>query len=107
MHPVAVAKKYVELARQTGRSTELIKSLPDEKCAIMTISYADHDNLKALLTQHRPDYNQDNITWLVYSPTEGWRNKTLFRDMHLYLDNSVLDQISIWQVDSINQVYGK
>ena len=74
---------------------------------MLSSSHAANDNLKLKLKELRPEYNLDNVEWLVYKPNSGWRDKTIFRDMHVFLDSSLLDEISINQVKAINDVYGK
>ncbi len=107
MNPVNVATKYVELGRQNGKTKALVMSLPDEKCAILTIANDNHDYIRTMIRDLRPDYNLDNVLFLEYSPGSGWRDKLLFRDMHVFLDNSVLDHNAIHLTKAINDVYGK
>jgi len=107
MTPTQLAEQYIELSKNPGKTTALINALPNEKCAVMSSSHAANDNIKDKLKQLRPDYNSDNVEWLVYSPNSGWRDKTLLRDMHVYLDDSLIGDMSINQIKAINDVYGK
>jgi hypothetical protein len=107
MTPIQLAEQYNELGKNSGKTTALINALPNEKCAVMSSSHAANDNIKLKLKELRPDYNFNNVEWLVYSPNSGWRDKTLLRDMHVFLDNILLDEMSINQVKAINDVYGK
>jgi hypothetical protein len=107
MTPTQLAEQYVELSKNSGKTTALINALPNEKCAVMSSSHAANDNIKDKLKELRPDYNLDNVEWLVYSPNSGWRDKTLLRDMHVYLDDSLIGEMSINQIKAINDVYGK
>lgn len=107
MTPVALAEKYVELSRGNGKTTALIMSLPDEKCAVLANSQQDCDNIKNRVKELRPDYNIDNITFLVYTMGSGWRDKLLFRDMYVYIDHGVLDLNNVGLTKAINEVYGK
>jgi len=102
-----LAEHYVQLSDNPNKIVSLVNALPNEKCAILSASHAANDNIKDTLKQIRPDYNLDNITWLVYNQSSGWRDKTLFRDMHVYIHNSVLDDMSINHAKAINDVYGK
>lgn len=107
MTPTNVVQKYIEKSRQTGRTQALIESLPDEKCAVLVMSHPAGESLKERISATRPDYDIDNVTILVYAPNSGWRDKLLFREMHVYFDNDVVDDLAVRQVDTINQVYGK
>jgi len=107
MTPTQLAKQYTELGDTQAKTNALLNALPNEKCAVLSSSHASNDNLKDKLKELRPDYNQDNVVWLVYEQNSGWRDKTLFRDMHIYLENSLLDEMNINQVKAINDVYGK
>lgn len=107
MDPVQVAEKYVELGRRTGKTTAMIMALPDEKCAIISTNKPTNDNIREMIKDLRPDYNIDNVTFLTYVPGSGWRDQLLLRDMHVYFDNSVIDDVIVHHVSSINQVYGK
>ena len=107
MSPTELARKFVHLSSQSGKTTELINALPNERCAIMTAS---NDNAKALkkrIQEQRPEYNVDNIEFVTYVPGSGWRDKLLLREMHVYFDNDVLDDVIVHHVSAINQVYGK
>lgn len=105
--PTCVIKKYIEKSRQSGRTQALIESLPDEKCAILVLNHSAGVELKKRIKEQRPEYNVDNVSVLVYAPNTGWRDNLLLRDMHVYFDNDVIDELSIRQVDAVNQVYGK
>lgn len=107
MTPVDVAEKYVELGRQNGKTTAMIAALPDEKCAILAANQAAIDMIKARIEEIRPEYNINNVVFLTYHPGSGWRDKLLFRDMHVFIDNSVLDINSVSLTKAINDVYGK
>lgn len=107
MTPVTVATEYVQLSRQSGKTKALVMSLPNEKCAILTSNANLHDYIKKMIQDLRPEYNVDNVTFLVYAPGTGWRDKLLFRDMHVFLDNSVTDINTINLTKAINDVYGK
>ena len=107
MSPVELAHKYVDLGRGMGYTTALINALPDERCAIVTMTWANADRIKKCIMELRPDYNIDNVEFVTYQPNSGWRDKLLFREMHVYFDNDVLDDIAVQHVSSMNQVYGK
>lgn len=107
MNPVELAEKFVELGRKTGKTTAMVMALPDEKCAIITSNSSLYDYIRSMIKDLRPDYNIDNVTFLTYAPGSGWRDKLLFREMHVYFDNSVLDDVIVHHVSAINQVYGK
>lgn len=107
MTPIDLANTFVKLGRRNGKTTELVKSLPDEKCAVLALSNADINDIKQMIKEHRPDYDMDYVTFLVYNPDSGWRDKLLFRDMHVFIDNSVLDLNSVYLTKAINDVYGK
>lgn len=107
MTPMDVAQKFVELSRGNGKTKVLIESLPDEPCAILV---GDNDNIKTLksrIAEQRPEYNVDNIEFLLYRPNSGWRDKLLFRNKHVFMDNDILDELIVLQVKAINDVYGK
>lgn len=107
MTPTDLAHRYVDLHRGLGYTTELVNALPDERCAVITMSRANATRIKECIKDLRPDYNLDNIEFVTYAPNSGWRDKLLFREMHVYFDNDVLDDIVVHHVSSINQVYGK
>lgn len=107
MTPMQVAEKYVELGRRNGKTTAMISALPNEKCAILVASNDNVDTLKTRITEQRPDYDLENVTFLLYRPNSGWRDRLLLRDMHVYIDNDVLDELCVLQVKAINDVYGK
>lgn len=107
MTPTNVVHKYIQKSRRSGRTHALIESLPDEKCAVLVMSHKAGDELKKRIQEQRPDYNVDNVSVLVYAPNSGWRDNLLLRDMHVYFDNDVVDELSLRQVEAINQVYGK
>lgn len=107
MTPTQLAEQYIELGKNSGKTTALINALPNERCAVMSSSHAANDNIKIKLKELRPDYNTDNVEWLVYASNSGWRDKTLFRDMHVYLDDTLLGEMCVNQVKAINDVYGK
>lgn len=107
MTPMQVAEKYVELGKQNGKTTAMIMSLPNEKCAILANDNNSCNNIKKMIQELRPEYNIEYVTFLSYIPNSGWRDQLLFRDMHVYIDNSVLDLNNIYLTKSINDVYGK
>lgn len=107
MNPIDLTHKFIDMNRGRGLTTELIKSLPNEKCAIITMSQASSKALKSRIAEERPDIRIDDIEFLTYAPNSGWRDKLLFRDMHVYFDNDVLNDILIHHVSAINGVYGK
>lgn len=107
MNPTELAYKYVDLHRGLGYTTALINALPNERCAVVTMSRANADRIKKCIGELRPEYNIDNIEFVTYAPNSGWRDKLLFREMHVYFDNDVLDDVVVHHVSSINQVYGK
>ena len=107
MGPVELAEKYVEMGRKTGKTTAMVMALPDEKCAIITSNRGLYDYIKDMIRDLRPDYNIDNVVFLTYAPGSGWRDQLLLRNMHVYFDNSVIDDVIVHHVSSINQVYGK
>lgn len=107
MSPVEVAEKYVELGRGSGKTTAMIMALPNEKCAVITSTKSQHETLKKFISELRPEYNLENVTFLTYAPGSGWRDQLLLRNMHVYFDNSVIDDVIVHHVKAINQVYGK
>ena len=107
MSPVEVAEKYVELSRKTGRTTHLVMSLPNERCAILSRDDETSQQVKKLIQKLRPEYNIENVLFLTYQQNSGWRNHTVGRDIHMFVDNSVLDDMVVGQVKGINDVYGK
>ncbi len=107
MSPTQVATQYVELSRQNGKTKTLVMALPDEKCAVLTAAAEQHAYIKKMIQDLRPDYKISNITFLVYSPGSGWRDQLLFRNMHVFLDNSVTDLNTLYLTKAINDVYGK
>lgn len=107
MTPMQVAEKYVELSRQNGKTSAMIMALPNEKCAILANDNDTLEHIKTMIRELRPEYNVDNVTFLSYKPGSGWRDKLLFRDMHVFIDNSVLDLNNIYLTKAINDVYGK
>lgn len=107
MTPVQLAEQYVELGKGNGKTTALVMSLPNEKCAILANDNQTLEQIKNMIKELRPEYNVDNVTFLSYKPGSGWRDKLLFRDMHVFIDNSVLDLNSVGLAQAINEVYGK
>ena len=107
MTPVQLAEQYVELSKGNGKTTALVMSLPNEKCAILANDNETLEQIKNMIKELRPEYNVDNVTFLSYKPGSGWRDKLLFRDMHVFLDNSVIDLNSVGLARAINEVYGK
>ncbi len=107
MTPVQVAEQFVELSKQNGKTTAMIMALPNEKCAILAKDNETCDQIKKMVQELRPEYNIEHITFLSYKPNSGWRDKLLFRDMHVFLDNSVTDINTIGLTKAINEVYGK
>ena len=107
MTPMQVAEKFVELGRGNGKTTALVMSLPNEKCAVLANDNETIEQIKKMISELRPEYNVDNVTFLSYKPGSGWRDKLLFRDMHVFIDNSVIDLNSVGLTRVINEVYGK
>lgn len=107
MSPSELAYKFVDMNRGTGRTTALINALPNERCAVMTMSVANGNEIKRRIAEQRPEYNIDNVEFVTYVPNSGWRDKLLFREMHVYFDNDVLDSVVKHHVSAINEVYGK
>ena len=107
MTPTQVAEKYVELGRGNGKTTAMIMALPDEKCAILAANHQVLDMIKGMIRKLRPDYNVDNVTFVSYHPNSGWRDRLLFRDLHVFVDNSVTDLNNVHLTKAINEVYGK
>lgn len=107
MTPVELAKQFISNASKTGRTSALIAALPDERCAIISASNDNVATLKKRIQEERPDYNIENVEFLTYLPNSGWRDKLLFREMHVYFDNDTLDDVLLHHVSAINQVYGK
>ena len=107
MTPVQLAEQYVEMSKGNGKTTALVMSLPNEKCAILANDNETLEQIKNIIKELSPEYNVDNVTFLSYKPGSGWRDKLLFRDMHVFLDNSVIDLNSVGLARAINEVYGK
>lgn len=107
MSPTELAYKFVDMNRGTGRTTALINALPNERCAVITMSIANGDEIKRRIVEQRPDYNIDNVEFLTYRPGSGWRDRLLLRNLHVYFDNDVLDDVMQHHVKAINEVYGK
>lgn len=105
--PVELAAQYVDKDKHNEKTTMLVNSLPEEKCAVLAYNLARCDEIKEALKNIRPKYDLDKITFLVYLPNSGWRDKLLFRDMHVFMDHMVLDENNVGLVSAINQVYGK
>lgn len=107
MTPVQVAEQYVQLNKQNGKTAAMIMALPNEKCAILANDNETCNRIKKMITELRPEYNVDNVVFVSYNPHSGWRDKLILRDMHVYVDNSVLDFNNIYLTKAINDVYGK
>lgn len=107
MNPVDVANKFVSLGRQNGKTQLLIDSLPDEQCAVMVASNDNIEPLKQRIISQRPGYNVDNVTFVVYGRNSGWRDTLLSKNMDVYVDNDVLDEVYALHVKAINDIYGK
>jgi hypothetical protein len=107
MKPVELVNAFIQKSSQVGKTAMLIDSLPNEKCAVFTSSYQSGLNLKKRITEQRPDYNVNNITFVSYTKNSGWRDKLLSKDMDVYFDNDTLDQLLVHHVEAINKVYGK
>ena len=71
------------------------------------MSIANGDEIKRRIVEQRPDYNIDNVEFLTYRPGSGWRDRLLLRNLHVYFDNDVLDDVMQHHVKAINEVYGK
>jgi hypothetical protein len=107
MTPVEVAQEYVQKSRKVGKTHAMIMALPDEKCAVMTMSEEHSKHVKDLIKKQRPEYNMDNLTVVVYNRRSGWRDKVQGKDMPVYIDHSVLDAMSVDHVKAINTTYGR
>lgn len=107
MNPTQLAYKFVDMNRGTGRTNALINALPDEKCAVMTLSAEASDEIKRRIAEHRPDYNLDNVVFVSYRPGSGWRDRLVGQYMPVYFDNDVLDDVIQHHVKAINEIYGK
>lgn len=107
MTPTELAVKYVNMNRGTGRTAALIESLPDEKCAVITMSTASSSEIKRRIAEQRPDYNIDNVQFATYRPGSGWRDVLIGRYLPVYFDNDVLDDVMVRHVKAINELYGK
>lgn len=105
--PVELAAKFVDKDRDTEKTLMLVNSLPNEKCAVLAYNLSRCNEIKKTLIETRPEYNIDNVAFLIYLPNSGWRDKLLFRDMHVFLDHVILDENNIGLTKSINLVYGK
>ena len=105
--PVELAAQYVDKEKHNEKTLMLVNSLPNEKCAVLAYDHNRCDEIKKALMQERPEYNLDKVTFLVYLPNSGWRDKLLFRDMHVFMDHVVLDVNNVGLTKSINDVYGK
>lgn len=105
--PVELAEQYVDKDRHNEKTLMLVNSLPNEKCAVLAYNLSRCDEIKESLKQNRPEYDLDKVTFLVYLPNSGWRDKLLFRDMHVFLDHVILDVNNVGLTKSINDVYGK
>lgn len=107
MSPVEVARKFVDMNRGTGRTTALIKSLPNERCAVVTLSVQRYEDIKNRIAELRPEYDLTNVEFVTYRPGSGWRDKLIGQNMDVYFDNDVLDDIIVHHVSGINEIYGK
>lgn len=105
--PVELAAQYVDKDKHNEKTLMLVNSLPNEKCAVLAYDLSRLDEIKNALKQNRPEYNLDKVTFLVYLPNSGWRDKLLFRDMHVFMDHVILDVNNVGLTKSINDVYGK
>lgn len=107
MNPEILTSEFVSMGRGTGRTAKLIASLPNERCAVMSSTLINSKNLKKRVIKERPDLNVNNILFLAYMPNTGWRDHLLLKDIHVYFDNDVLDDIIVHHVRTINAQYGK
>ena len=105
--PVELAAQYVDKDKHNEKTLMLVNSLPNEKCAVLAYDLSRLDEIKNALKQNRPEYDLDKVTFLVYLPNSGWRDKLLFRDMHVFMDHVILDVNNVGLTKSINDVYGK
>lgn len=105
--PTELAAKYVNDNQTIEKTLMLVNSLPEEKCAVLAYDQKRLDEIKKVLQEERPDYDINYVTFLIYLPNSGWRDKLLFRDMHVFLDHVILDVNNVGLTKSINEVYGK
>jgi hypothetical protein len=107
MNPTELAEHYGTFSRNTGRTTALVMSLPAEPCFIMVHDISFGEVIKELIKKHRPEYNLDNVTIISKNAGTGWRDSTISRNKHIYIDHQVLERDMIHQVKGINDMYGK
>lgn len=105
MTPNQLADYYLLQSRRSGRTLQLVASLPNRPCKVIVHSTRMADYLKGLIGQYRPDLDIRNIRILNwYSPKLG--EHLGYTDGPVYFDNAVLDMEMIETVRRFNRVYG-
>lgn len=60
-----LSKRYIDLGRQTGKSTLLIEALPDAPCIVACHSYDMSKIIMRRIHEIRPQYDLKQITFVI------------------------------------------
>ena len=97
--PVGVANYYVDAARQLGRTTQMVKSLPrDGKCVILLHRLAMKDTIIRIILDNHLDIDYKNI---IFISNEESLKESRCRYLPVYVDNSVIDMKTVDYVKSL------
>ena len=101
------------VARQQGRTTEMIKHLPsDGRCVIVVHKRAMRDMIRDMIQKHRPDVDFMKIKFVSVQTFEDAERKltdaTLgWSDMPIFFDNAFFYMANESFITKMNMLYGQ
>lgn len=111
--PKDLVDHHIFMSRQTGKTTYMLKNLPNKKLVLVTHTIEYGNLLKKQLKHERPDYDLKNIILVSYkqfkeAEFDKWKVDKLRgidRSIPVYVDSAVLDLVQLDFIKNVNKEF--